>query len=164
MHNNLFDRQNAVDRFAPFIIGDSGYPLLLWLMVPHRGLGQLSVAGQLFNRRLRRGRCVVKNAFGILKETFRELLVKSQLYITFLPDVIMCCAILHNVLFDQSHEQVDQLLQVLRTKGFDGEVFDDDGAQGEGANAHGNEVVFARGTEVRRDLGLFLSMQGNQLQ
>jgi hypothetical protein len=38
----------------------------------------------------------VENAFGILKQTFRELLVKSDLSITFLLDVISACAILHN--------------------------------------------------------------------
>lgn len=162
MHGNLFDRLNGVDGFTPFLIGDSGYPLIPWLMVPHRGPGQLSVAEQLFNRRLRRGRCVVENAFGILKQTFRELLVKSQLHITFLPDVIVCCAILHNVLLGQSHEQVEHLLEVLRTEGLDGEVIDDDVGPGEVANPNGDDVVFARGSEVRRNLGLYLSMQRHQ--
>jgi len=162
MHNNLFDRQNGVDGFSPFLIGDSGYPLLPWLMVPHRGPGQLSLAEQLFNRRLRRGRYVVENVFGILKQTFRELLVKSQLHITFLPDVIICCAILHNVFLGQSHEQVEQLLGVLRTKGLDGEVIDEDVESGEGANPNGNDIVFARGSEVRSNLGLYLSMQRYQ--
>ena len=38
MHNNLFDARNSVDSFVPYLIGDSGYLLLPWLMVPHRGL------------------------------------------------------------------------------------------------------------------------------
>jgi hypothetical protein len=162
-HNQLFHRQNSVDGFAPFLLGDSGYPLLPWLMVPHRGPGQLSVAKQLFNRRLRRGRCVVENAFGILKQTFRELLVKSQLHVTFLPDVIICCAILHNVLLGQSQDQVEQLLHILRTEGFDGEVVDDDGGEEEGANAQADDVRYPGGAEVRQELGLFLCMQRNQV-
>jgi len=98
MHNNLFDIQNAVDGFSPFIIRDSGYSLLPWLMVLHRGKGQLNVVEELFNRRLLKGRWVVKNAFSILKQSLRKFLVKSQMHITFLYDVIIYCAILHNVL------------------------------------------------------------------
>jgi len=62
----------------------------------------------------------VENTFGMLKQTFRELLVKSDLDVTFLPDVITACAILYNTLLGQSHEKVERLLQVLRTKGLDG--------------------------------------------
>jgi hypothetical protein len=106
MHNNLFDTCFAVDGFSPFLLDDSGYPLLPWLMVPHRGHGLLPVVDTLFNKKLRRGRIVVENAFGILKQTFRELLVKSELQAAFLPNVITCCAILHNVFLGQSHEDV----------------------------------------------------------
>jgi hypothetical protein len=162
MHNNLFHRQNSVDGFPPFLLGDSGYPLHPWLMVPHRGPGQFSVAEQLFNRRLRKGRCVVENAFGILKQTFRELLVKTQLHVTFLPDVIICCAILHNVLLGQFQDQVEQLLNILRTEGFEGEVVDDDGIEGDGPNAQPDDVGFVQGIEVQRELGIYLSMQWNQ--
>jgi hypothetical protein len=162
MHNNLFDRQHGVEGFSPFLVGDSGYPLLPWLMVPHRGPDQLSIAEQLFNRRLRRGRCVVENAFGILKQTFKELLVKSQLHVTFMPDVIMSCAILHDVLLGQSAEEVEELLGVLCREGLDGEVIDEDGGPGDAANPNGDDVVSEWGTEVRRNLGLYLTMQRNQ--
>jgi hypothetical protein len=96
-------------------------------MIPHRNVRNLSVLESLFNKKLQRGRCVVENAFGILKQTFREHLVKSELDVVFLPDVIMCCAILHNVLLGQSHDEVEQLLQVLRHEGLEGDITDDDG-------------------------------------
>ena len=162
MHNNLFDREHAVEGFAPFLIGDSGYPLLPWLMVPHRGPGQLSIAEQLFNRRLRRGRCVVENTFGILKQTFKELLVKSQLHVTFMPDVILACAILHNVLLGQSPEEVEELLGVLRREGLEGEVIDEDGGAVEPGNQNADDVVNEGGTEVRRNLAVYLTLQRNQ--
>ena len=60
---------------------------------------------------------MVENAFGIMKQSFRELLVKFELSLTFLPHVITYCALLHNVLLGQSHEQVEQLLEVLRVEG-----------------------------------------------
>ena len=47
------------------------------------------MAEQLLNRRLQRGRCDVENAFGNLKQTFRELLVITHLDITFFPGVII---------------------------------------------------------------------------
>jgi hypothetical protein len=67
MHNNLFDTCFAVDGFSPFLLDDSGYLLLPWLMVPHQGHGLLPVVDTLFNKKLQRRRGVVKNAFGILK-------------------------------------------------------------------------------------------------
>ena len=82
------------------------------------------MAKALFNKRLRKGRCVVENAFGILKQTFRELLIKSDLDVAFLPDVILCCAILHNMLLGQSHEEVENFFQFLRDEGLYGEVGD----------------------------------------
>ena len=66
-HNRLLDDHVPFQGFTPYLIGDSGYPLLPWLMVPPRGPNRHSVADLLFNKKLRRGRCVVENAFGILK-------------------------------------------------------------------------------------------------
>jgi hypothetical protein len=159
MHNNLFDTHFVVDGFSSFLLGDSGDPLLPWLMVPHRGL--LPVADTLFNKKLRRGRGVVENAFGILKQTFRELLVKSELQVAFLPDVITCCAILHNVLLGQSHEDVERLIQVLCTKGLEGEVVDEDPGPPEVADGIQDDVGVAQASIKRTELGVYLALQRN---
>jgi hypothetical protein len=79
MSGNLFDAHYVMDGFSPYLLGDSGYPLLPWLMVPHKNVRNFTVLETLFNRKLRKGRCMVENAFGILKQTFGELLVKSDL-------------------------------------------------------------------------------------
>lgn len=63
----------------------------------------------------------MENAFGILKHTFRELLLKSDLHLTFLPDIILTCAILHNILLGQPPDPVEKLLDVLRSEGMDNE-------------------------------------------
>jgi hypothetical protein len=49
LRNNLFDARFAADGFSPYLLGDSGYPLLHWLMVPHRGPGHLTIAEALYN-------------------------------------------------------------------------------------------------------------------
>ena len=98
VQNNLFDEEYSSNGFSPYLIGNLGYPLFPWLMVPYRTNVRLFVTDSLFNKKLRKGRSVVENAFGILKQTFRDLLTKSDLDVVFLPDVILCCAILHNML------------------------------------------------------------------
>jgi hypothetical protein len=63
--NNLLEARLIMDGFLPFILGDSGYPVLPWLMIPHKNVRNLTITEILFNQRLRRGRCVMENAFGI---------------------------------------------------------------------------------------------------
>jgi len=86
-HANLMTPLCSIEGQTPYLLGDLGYPLLSWLMVPHRGVRNLSLSEALFNKKLRSGRYLVENALGILKHSFRELLVKSELHLAFLPDV-----------------------------------------------------------------------------
>jgi hypothetical protein len=155
--NVLFDVGHVMEGFSPYLLGDSAYPVLPWLMTPHKNVRNLTVTETLFNQRLRRGRCVVENAFGILKQTFRELLVKSELTVTFLPDVIVCCAILHNLLLAQTREAVEQLLNVLRQEGFHGQVLDDDNLPQEGLDYDGEGLLALPGQDKRVALGVYLA-------
>jgi len=156
-HGNLMTPLASVDGFPPYLIGDLGYPLLSWLMVPHRGGRDLSVSESLFNKKLRAGRCVVENAFGILKHTFRELLLKSDLHLAFLPDVILCCAILHNILLGQDPEQVQNLLTVLRREGLDNQEEAVHPPTPEVPTGTGDDNSNDLGHRKRHDLGVFLS-------
>jgi hypothetical protein len=117
MYENLFDVRTSMDGFPPYLLGDNGYPLLPWLMTPHRNQHNPSVLESLFNRKLRRGRGVVENAFGILKRTWQELLHKTELEVTYLPDVITACVLLHNLLLGQSSDDVEWLMGVLQVEG-----------------------------------------------
>lgn len=116
---NLFDPADSIEGFVPYLVGDKGYPILPWLITPYREMpGQRrSVQETLFNRKLSRARSVVENSFGILKQTFRELHSASDLHVTLLPDVVVCCCILHNLLLGQSSEEVDRLLEMLQREG-----------------------------------------------
>jgi predicted RNase H-like HicB family nuclease len=102
---------------------------------------------------------VVENAFGILKQTFRELLVKLELQVVFLLDVITCCIILQNILLGQSHEEVEQLLQVLLDEGLDGEVVDDDPIPFDYGEALQDNVAAVEGARKRMELGVYLTLQ-----
>jgi hypothetical protein len=96
-----------------------------------------------------------------LKQTFRELLVKSDLHVVFLPDVITCCAILHNVLLGQSHDEVEHLMQVLRNEGLNGEVVDEDIEPPEVDPGEVNNVVALEGDEQRERLAIYLAARRN---
>jgi len=150
------DDRAAVDGFSPYVIADSGYPLLPWMLVPHRQQQPLSLAENIFNRRLRKGRMVVENAFGILKQSFRELQGVSELDIAFFPDVVVCCCILHNILLRQSHEDVEDFLRLLDSEGMQKEdtpVFD----AGPIAPFVNEDVPTTEGAEKRHQLGVYLT-------
>jgi hypothetical protein len=62
------------DGIPLYVLADKGYPLLNWNMVPFKEDGQpRSLAESYYNKRHRQGRSVVENAFGLLKENWREM-------------------------------------------------------------------------------------------
>jgi hypothetical protein len=164
-HENLFDVRSSINGFPPFLLGDSGYPLLPWLMTPHRTHRNPTLVESLYNRKLRRGRCVVENAFGILKQSWRELLQKTELQVTYLPDVITCCAILYNLLLRQTSADVERLLSILQAEGWNEECTDNEHAGvGEDVveNVDGRERP--RGAQLQHALGLYLCAQRGLLE
>lgn len=98
-----------------------------------------------------------------MKQTFRELIGKSELSVTFVPDVVMCCAILHNILLRQSHEEVEELLQVLRREGLEGDVTDEDVGVQDTGEVNGDHVAATSGNAKRTQLGVFLTTQRHHL-
>ena len=159
---NLFNPADAVEGFIPYLIGDKGYPVLPWLITPYRELGgRRSVQETLFNRKLSRARSVVENAFGILKQSFRELHSATDLHVTLLPDVVVTCCILHNMLLGQSAEEVEALLAMLQREGMAPAVDDDPLEEA----APGGEDAPLRdeedGEDKRRNLSAFLVQERN---
>ena len=55
------------------LVGDSGYPLLPWLIKPFTFSTVLTLKEKKFNYRLSRARIVVENAFGMLEAWWRRL-------------------------------------------------------------------------------------------
>jgi hypothetical protein len=74
---------------APYILGDKGYPLLPWLLTPFKdNRRERTVLQMLYQEQHSRGQSVVENMFGILKQIWRELLLKTHFKVEFIPNVV----------------------------------------------------------------------------
>jgi hypothetical protein len=110
---------------------------------------------RIFNRKLSQGRVIVENAFGILKQAFRELKLYSDLHVILVPDVVLCCALLHNILLGQSPEEVDRLLECLQREGMVPTVDDDPNID---EHPRGQPPAdFNRCEDKRRELSTYLA-------
>lgn len=56
---------------------------------------------------------------------FRELLVKFDLDV-FLPDIIICCTFVHDMLLDQSLKDIKQFMEALQEEGLNSEFTNDE--------------------------------------
>ena len=118
--NNLFDLQYVDEGFVPYLLGDMGYLFNTWLVTPCKDLSQggvQSVEDKNFYQKLRTRRCIIENAFGILKGVFRELSHVMETHIMIVPDMIVACCLLHNLLLDQSPNDVAKLLEIINREG-----------------------------------------------
>jgi hypothetical protein len=69
----LFEIENATQNgFAPYFLDDKGYPLISWIITPYPKKGQHFVLELLYNRKHKKGRSVVENAFSNLKKPFEN--------------------------------------------------------------------------------------------
>ena len=108
----LFWRQPvvAVDdmEFAPFILGDAGYPLLPWLMVPYMTTASLTTEQYEYNQWHSSTRMVVERSFGLLKGRWRVLLGCAQISDpNRLAHIATACVALHNFCLSRRDELDD---------------------------------------------------------
>ena len=80
-----------------FLVGDSAYPLLSWLIKPFATSPSLTSEQKVFNYRISRGRVVVEIAFGRLKARWRRLIKQNDMVVSSVPNVVAACCVLHNV-------------------------------------------------------------------
>ena len=128
-------------------------------MVPHRRVSNLSLADRTFNRKLSRGRGVVENAFALLKLSFRELHGKCDLDVSIIPDVVTCCALLHNVLLKESDEDVERLLEVVQNRNSTVRADSTPPAVDEIADEEADDDDLEAAQMKRTQLGVFLTVQ-----
>ncbi|XP_011880849.1 PREDICTED: putative nuclease HARBI1, partial [Vollenhovia emeryi] len=80
-----------------YFLGDSAYPCLKQLIVPYRDNGHLTRAQRMFNQRLSSCRVIIENAFGCLKQRFRQLYHFKLRDMVRMVRVIHACCVLHNI-------------------------------------------------------------------
>ncbi len=103
-YNGLFDLEHgAQNEICPYILGDKGYLLLLiWFMIPWKLNINVrhTILEVAYNKHHSKGRSLIENAFGILKKTFKKLLLKNNLHILSMLDVVSYCLWLYNFIMD----------------------------------------------------------------
>ncbi|KAL4341155.1 hypothetical protein GQ457_08G010500 [Hibiscus cannabinus] len=112
----LLQRANKGGLKDVWIVGNSGYPLKDWLLVPytHRNL---TWAQHGFNERIGEVQNVAKEAFARLKRRWACLQKRTEIKLQELPMVLGACCVLHNIC-EMTNEEMDPELQF--------ELFDDE--------------------------------------
>lgn len=81
-----------------YILGDSAYPCLEWLVPPYRDDGNLTPDQHRFNYKHSSSRITVEHSIGLLKNRFRRLLHGfSNVDINFILNCVVCSCVFHNI-------------------------------------------------------------------
>ena len=83
-----------------YLLGDGGYPCLsapVAIITPYKEPVRLETSRR-FNHHHAKARSIIERSFGSLKTRWRSIFLKAlEVKVTFAPDVIACCTILHNI-------------------------------------------------------------------
>lgn len=107
------------------ILGDSAYPVRKWLLTPFRDYGQLTDSKKNYNYKLSATRVKIENAFGLLKQRFRQLTRMDFFSVIKMSKFAIACCVLHNLCIKN-----DDLWEEANVENFN----DNEGAQAYGDN------------------------------
>lgn len=83
--------------YEQHVLGDQGYGLKPYLLIPFKNNGRLSGAQKQYNQILSSIRVIIERAFGLLKNRFRRLYGLQTRKPEYIPLLIMTACILHNL-------------------------------------------------------------------
>nr|XP_004513444.1 protein ALP1-like [Cicer arietinum] len=92
----LYKRANRGNLKDVWIVGNSGYPLMDWILVPYTHKN-LTWTQHFFNEKIGEIENVGKEAFGRLKGRWGCLQKRTEIKLMDLPVVIGACCVLHNI-------------------------------------------------------------------
>ncbi|KAH7941454.1 hypothetical protein HPB49_013820 [Dermacentor silvarum] len=108
MHDSRIFRRSRVANLLPqlcssvyHIVGDAAYPFREHLMTPIRDYGNLDCSDRAFNARMSGTRILIENAFGDLKNRFRQLHRLDMWTVDNMSKFIISCCVLHNLCIEQ---------------------------------------------------------------
>lgn len=92
----LFQRANRGTLRDVWIVGNSGFPLMDWVLVPYTHQN-LTWTQDAFNRKIGEIQRVAKDAFSRLKGRWACLQKRTEVKLQDLPVVLGACCVLHNI-------------------------------------------------------------------
>ncbi|XP_018574653.1 protein ALP1-like [Anoplophora glabripennis] len=95
--SSLYERGNTERLEDNFLLGDSAYPSLNWLVPPFKDNGNLTLNEKTFNNRHSSTRVVIEHAFGLLKGRFRRLKFFENSDILLIVKCVVAATVLHNL-------------------------------------------------------------------
>lgn len=101
---------------SPYLLGDSAYPMELWLMKPYSD-ATTDRKEKKFNYQLSKARVCIEQAFGVLKSRFRILTKRIDVAPAMASKIAVACAVLHNFCIDSGDRWEDQVLPQDTTQG-----------------------------------------------
>lgn len=92
------------------ILGDAAYPIREHLLTPYKNYGNMTAEKNAYNDRHTSTRVVIENAFGLLKQRFRQLRYVELTTVDKITLFIVGCCVLHNICLNSGDTDVDDLL------------------------------------------------------
>lgn len=84
------------------LLGDSAYGTREYLLTPYRDYGALTESEKNYNKVFSGTRVLIENAFGLLKNRFRQLMKLEFHDVNKITRFIVSCCVLHNLCIDNN--------------------------------------------------------------
>ncbi len=112
VNGDMFHVNKGEEEIKPYLITNKGYLLLPCLMIPHKQSGNVQhiIFEALYNKHLSWNISDVEIFFSILKKSFWNLLLKTNLHVLFLLDVIICRCIMYNMILGGKDFDIEALM------------------------------------------------------